>query len=86
MKINLQLLHIYLAKIYPRYNLASIIKFLVHRAIFTHWSWQLVVSKFVLCITAWKHNLAMWNVVPMMYVLTQYHMGIWNHKQVLNFG
>ena len=32
MKINLRLLHIYLAKIYPRYNLASIIKFLVHRA------------------------------------------------------
>ena len=32
MKINLRLLRIYLAKIYPRYNLASIIKFLVHRA------------------------------------------------------
>ena len=31
MKINLRLLHIYLAKIYPQYNLASIIKFLVHR-------------------------------------------------------
>ena len=32
MKINLRLLRIYLAKIYPpRYNLASIIKFLVHR-------------------------------------------------------
>ena len=30
MKINLWLLRIYLAKIYPRYNLASIIKFLVH--------------------------------------------------------
>ena len=33
MKINLRLLRIYLAKIYPRYNLASIIKFLVHRNI-----------------------------------------------------
>ena len=32
MKINLRLLHIYLAKIYPRYKLASIIKFLVHRS------------------------------------------------------
>ena len=31
MKINLRLLRIYLAKIYPWYNLASIIKFLVHR-------------------------------------------------------
>ena len=32
MKINLRLLCIYLAKIYPWYNLTSIIKFLVHRA------------------------------------------------------
>ena len=31
MKINLQLLRIYLVKIYPRYNLTSIIKVLVHR-------------------------------------------------------
>ena len=36
MKINLQLLRIYLAKIYPRYNLASIIKFLVHRLDLLH--------------------------------------------------
>ena len=37
MKINLRLLRIYLAKIYPRYNLASIIKFLVHRVGLARW-------------------------------------------------
>ena len=46
------------------------------------WTLFLAISG-IECITAWKHNLAMWKVVPMMYILTQYHMGIQNHKQVL---
>ena len=50
MKINLRLLHIYLAKIYPRYNLASIIKFLVHRVAPV----TLHINRYVITLGLWK--------------------------------
>ena len=40
-------------------------------------------KEFVVCITVLKHNLAMWKVVPVKYVLILYHMDTLNHRLVL---
>ena len=54
--------------------LAPVILFQCYLAIFVHCSLQLMVWKFVVCITASKHDLAMQKVVLVKYVLILYVM------------